>query len=127
MTQVVSRLRFLRNVMLHVYQYHSIGYFASKVPSSIPTREFSPEKLEAWVNETLADPDTPPEHKEVLESLTYDLDEAGPDYWYRELSDIWGGNDPPDWSVFNSNFLWCRDAIRWFVTHHDEAPIQKPQ
>ena len=99
----------------------SIDYFAGKVPSSIPTRSFSDEKLEEWVREQIADPDTEHEHRELLEDSLDQLHYDGPDYWYREFNDIYG--DPPNWTEFNSNFLWCREAVKWFVNNHDEPEV----
>jgi hypothetical protein len=115
----------------------STSYFASKVPSAIPTKEFSEQKCREWIQEQIAEiggrewmnyvRDEASRHRllEVLDDAMGDLNsgEHGDQHMYTATSEVWQGNDPPNFMDWNSNFLWCRDAIRWFVTHHDEPEI----
>lgn len=106
------------------------GYFASKVPHAIPTKEFSRDLAKEWIIEQLKDEEDllTPENRTLLKSVfkTGMIDDCGPERLYEELYPIWQGNDPPSWNDYTNNFLWCRDAIRWFVTHHDEPEIECP-
>lgn len=100
----------------------STSYFAEKVARSIPTREFSHGEFERWYHELMADPDTPEDHKEVATEAMQWSDNKGMDQLYEETHEIWDG-DPPDWKDWNANFLWCREAVRWFLQHHEEPEI----
>ena len=103
------------------------SYFASKVPHAIPTREFSANVLGDWINEQLADPELEDHHREPLldAQLLIDNGEVTEGKAYEIIYPFY--DDPPRWQVWNSNFLWCRDAIRWFLAHHDEPEIRKPE
>lgn len=117
-------------------------YFASTVPSSIPTREFSADVLKLWIQERLKeldDQDGRPDEEDVpslgrssratqrsaLTEAAIEANNNGPDYFYRICSDagMWDGGDPPDWTDWNSNFIWTREAIRWFLIQHNEPEI----
>ena len=103
----------------------STDYFAEKVAKEILTREFSHDRLREWIGEEIMDPNTLDSHLELLqEALDEGIENDGPDYFYRTLNDVWQGNDPPNWTDWKPQFLWQRDAIRWFVTHHDEPEIE---
>lgn len=103
----------------------STDYFASKVPHGIQTKEFSHQKCGTWMAHRLAEGDLTGEQIERLEELMkWEIEDNGPEYLYRETQEFWDG-DPPNWSVWCSGFLWCRDAIRWFVMNHDEPEIKR--
>lgn len=102
----------------------STDYFAEKVSPEFSTKEFSRDKLRAWIDEELDNPDTILENRTVLEDVRdWHIDDNGEDWFYRELEDVWAGDDPPNWRDWTPGFLWKRDAIRWFVTHHDEPEV----
>ena len=101
---------------------NSTDYFAEKVPHAIPTKEFSRDKLREWIRDRMADSEFS-KHHELLEKTLRRADDLGADWFYEELWPVWVDEDPPDWKDWRSNFLWCRDAIRWFVMNHDEEPI----
>lgn len=105
----------------------STEYFAQKVPHAIPTKEFSLDVLRAWIAEMLVDEECNllAGGRELLQEADEDAQsgEYGEEHFYRELADIFDGADPPSWQAWNSNFLWCRDAIRWFVMNHSEPEI----
>jgi hypothetical protein len=105
----------------------STDYFAEKVPRSIETSEFSEDRLKAWVQRELDEADEyelSEEKREILRNalLMDDFGSYDRSHWYEEFRDIWG-DEPPNWTDYKPGFLWCRDAIRWFVTHHQEAEI----
>ena len=103
----------------------STDYFGSKVVSDEKRRVFSHEALKEWLDEQLADPELPDDHREIIDDvLDEGIENDGSDYFYRVLLDIWEGNDSPDWTDWHCQFLWKRDAIRWFVMHHDEPEIK---
>lgn len=101
-------------------------YFASKVPHAIQTKEFSDNELRRWIKDELKDKETKAEHKKILKEAVLHLDDShGSEWWHERLYDVWIGNDPPGWKDYTRNFLWCRDAIRWFVMKHDEPDLNK--
>lgn len=119
---------------------HSTDYFASKVPRSVKTEEFSPEVLEEWIKEEIEeirevqeeednlDPDYRKDDRRILEEAgEYGFDNDGEGYWRRELCDVYDGSDAPSWSIWTREFLVCREAISWFVKHCDDEPIPEPQ
>lgn len=119
----------------------SISYFAEKVPHAIPTKEYSPEKTEAWIREQIAnlkgadwedhsrDEKSRNRYLDVLVDALDDLEseEHGEQHMYSVTSEVWQGDDPPDFLDWNRNFLICRDAIRWFAMNHDEPAIPAPE
>lgn len=119
----------------------STSYFASKVPHAIKTTAFSEDRCREWINEELANlrggawEDHCRDEKKrdrLIEVLTDAMDDLdgdgfGEDQMYHATHEVWQGSDPPNFSDWNSNFLWCRDAIRWFVRHHDEPEIKRPE
>lgn len=110
----------------------STGYFIEKVPHGcFEVEEFDPERLRAWVEDQIANASDygikDDEIETLKESLEFDdYSDNDATHWYRKFRSIWDG-DPPDWSSPKHRLLWCRDAIRWFVNHHDEEVIQDPK
>lgn len=126
----------------------STSYFAEKVPHAIKTTAFSEDRCREWINEELANlrgeewrghchgispgSDHEKTRDRLIEVLTdamdsLDVDTFGADQLYHATYEVWQSNDPPDFMDWNANFLWCRDAIRWFVRHHDEREIERPE
>lgn len=111
----------------------STDYFSGKVPHAIPTTEFSPDKCREWIQENLdelqGEEREDDRYIEVLNDAMDDLEsgEHGDQHMYTATSEVWQGNDPPDFMDWNRNFLMCRDAIRWFVNHHTEEVVQKTE
>jgi len=105
----------------------SIDYFAKKVPHAIPTTQFDEAKVLEWVAEELKNEELSDEDRELLEDAAEGgLDELGESEVYAILQPVWQ-DDPPSWREWTSNFLWCRDAIRWFVNHIDEPEVLQPK
>lgn len=118
----------------------STSYFAQKVPHAIKTTEFSEDRCREWIEGELAnlrseewedhcrDKNTRDRLIEVLTDAMdgLDGDNFGSGQMYHATYEVWQGNDPPSFEDWNPNFLWCRDAIRWFVRKHDEPEIERP-
>ena len=92
-------------------------YFAEKVPNSIQTKEWSFEKSLEWINETAAE--DAHEAREQWDELRDELVSGGINGGMSEHefctalyeSNLVDGCDWPNLEVFNSNFLWCREAV----------------
>jgi hypothetical protein len=98
----------------------STDYFASKVSREFPVKEFSRDVLRNWIEEELSSEDLILKHRTTLENIMdWEIDDNGEEWFYRETEDIWSGCDPPNWKDWTSGFLWKRDAIRWFLIHHE--------
>ncbi len=102
----------------------STGYFAEKVPNNIITTEFNWEFAEAWRQMELQNEDINAEYRCFLEDFDIN-DESTETELYRELSGY--VDELPSFRVWTRRFLWCREAIRWFVTHHDEPVVVEPR
>ena len=116
----------------------SISYFAEKVPHAIKTREPSQDKRQRYV-ETMLEPclayDLSGEFNEwgqhiageteAWEELYVELsriidDKAAPDVFMQTLYDSPLCNDCdwlPDLTDWTANFLWCREAVKWFCNN----------
>lgn len=100
----------------------STDYFAEKVPHGLVIEKFSTDVLEEWITEMLADEDVSVEGKRTLREAI-GTDEGPAEKWYERFREVWDGGDPPNWDMYTNRFLWCRDAIRWFVMNHDEPSL----
>lgn len=118
----------------------SIGYFAEKVPRAIPTREPSQDKRQeyydmmfipclaycgeagynAW-GQAIAAPEDREHWIDLREELAWKID--GPhDVFMSTLYESPLCRDSewlPDLTDWTSNFLWCREAVKWFCEHWD--------
>jgi hypothetical protein len=102
----------------------STDYFSEKVSREFSTKEFSRDKLRAWLADEIKERDPTEDIYEKCDHiLQWEIDNNGEDWFYRELEDAWAGDDPPNWRDWTPGFLWKRDAIRWFVTHHHEPEV----
>ena len=99
----------------------SIQYFAEKVPQAIPTREYDADVAREAVQHEieLARESEMEAQAHALEDFlvnqSWHFEDAS--CFYRGLQDIDGYvmDDPPDTRNWTSNFLWCREAIRWLM------------
>lgn len=104
---------------------NSIEYFAEKVPSEIPTHEWDADVAREWLTERLReanDNDKPNSDliKELKRLYRDELhDEANDHSFSHELheSGVIDGEDWPDLSNYTSNFLWCREDLKWFLAN----------
>lgn len=96
----------------------SIQYFAEKVPHNIETKSFDVDLVHKWANQELDSygESMSREHKEMLRALVgnSELDESEV---YKRISEYVDGCDFPNFRSYTARFLWCREAIRWFVTN----------
>lgn len=100
----------------------SIAYFASKVPHAIPTKAYDQDVADEWIAEQLAGDELTDEQRHDLRSLSRYIDDQ-----HRFQTDLYDsgivdGCDFPDFSNWNSNFLWCREAIKWLLSRLPETP-----
>lgn len=115
---------------------HSTSYFLEKVPRTIPTTEFSHERLREWILEEidgykqlqdLAFAEQISEIKskiKFLEGVLSDgVEDDGEAFFARLLEDYWRGDDYPNWHVPIRRILILREAVRWFVENHSEPTI----
>lgn len=99
---------------------YSIDYFAGKVPHALPTTQWCPDVAWEWLEELAAEEVEEEEDKAERVEKIADLRsclEDGSDAFFRELSDsrLIDGCDYPDLTNWTSNFLWCREAVIWFI------------
>lgn len=117
----------------------SIGdpsYFAEKVPPSIPTVEWSFDRAMEWCKDRIKDANDyygdEEEASESVAKLKALMDEAHTDGINGEMDEhefsmalyetnLCDGCDWPNFKVFNSNFCWCREAVKWLLEHLPEA------
>ena len=105
----------------------SIEYFAEKVPSEIPTHEWDANVAREWLRNEIVDEkaqDEPdPQRITQLRDLLAELhDEASEHSFSAALSES-GVNDGCDWpnlTNYTSNFLWCREDLKWFLANLQE-------
>lgn len=108
---------------------NSIDYFASKVPHEIKTREWDADVARDWLEseivEAKTDPDADSDRVQELRRLLADElhDEANEHSFSMALyeSGVADGCDWPDLTNYTSNFLWCREDLKWFLAHLPEA------
>lgn len=101
----------------------STDYFAGKCQDT-KTRVFSETSLREWLAEQITEMEACPHSDasgvlDTLHSALSESSEHGPDWFYEELQDVFEGSEPPSWTDWDSQFLWRRDAIRWFIREYD--------
>lgn len=104
---------------------HSIGYFAEKVPHDIPTKVWSSDRAKEWIKEEIRslkeerrDPRDEARITKLYQELREELhDEADEHTFSKALYESRLVDDWPDLRVWNSNFLWCREAVKWLLDH----------
>lgn len=103
---------------------NSVGYFAEKVPHSIPTKEYSSEEFDEWIeqerDDATADEDSDrlQEIAELLDTI-HDTSDSHEVYEAIYDSPLYGG-EMPRLTTWNSNFMWCRECVKWFLAHVDD-------
>lgn len=105
----------------------SIDYFAEKVPHAMETKEWDQDVAEEWLDELEAEADEESgdeslEKYDKIKDLRSCLDD-GEDAFFRELSDsgLIDGCDYPDLRNWKPGFLWCREAVIWFLANWKEG------
>lgn len=95
----------------------STSYFAEKVPRSIQTEEWSDDVARAWVLEERED--DPESMTAALVANLLNALEMGEAEFKTTLadSDLLHGCDWPRFTDYTSEFLWCREAVRWFLAN----------
>lgn len=118
---------------------HSTGYFFEKISREIKKTEFSRELVEESVNERIDEINSLVENydedieeyadelRTLKDVLSGGFDDNGEEYYYEQLRDVYDGCDYPDWHIYSRQVLCLREAVRWFVTHHDEPEIIQEQ
>jgi hypothetical protein len=106
-------------------------YFAEKVPHDIPTREWSYDRAREWIDgeiedaaDVCGDVEDATKRVSVLGELKRDLMHGGinGNMEHHEFcvalydSGLVDCGDWPDLDVFNRNFLWCREAVKWLLS-----------
>lgn len=106
----------------------STSYFAEKCQDA-NTKVFSHDAVREWIsshreylNETAEDYDAQSlarqrEQLDEVDNRLHELDWRGV---YEIAEDCFDPGEPPSWDEWDSQFLWRRDAIRWFVNHVTE-------
>lgn len=106
---------------------NSTHYFAEKCQDT-KSRVFSHEAVTEWIAEQRAllteqadeyEPDSIQIQHEQLDEVERRLDELDWRGVYEIAQDCFDPGEPPSWDDWDSQFLWRRDAIRWFVNHAD--------
>ena len=92
---------------------HSIDYFAEKVVAGKVKVDYDPEVVQEVINEALGDRDSDAARLEIS-------DVTNPHSTLMEMYDsaAWDGCDWPGLWNWHSNFLWCREAFKWFCANH---------
>lgn len=109
----------------------SIDYFAEKVVAG-KVKQYCPEVVQEEINEVLAervrrleedagedDVEVNPDDLESPLDLT-DIDNPHTTLVEMYYSGLWDGCDFPNTENWTSNFLWCREALRWFFREYDK-------
>jgi hypothetical protein len=97
----------------------SISYFAEKVPSCIKTCEYDPDVVLDQLTELKAElikTDDFAGKVAAIDELLRGWDITN-EYDTRQFihdAGIYDGCDMPTFSNWTENFLWCREAVRWF-------------
>lgn len=102
-----------------------VHYFASKVPQEFKKYEYDPDMARRYIAEELQSDELSEEDRETLLDLQEDCDDGELDFkrCLHESGYI-DGCDFPDLDNYTSSFLWCREAIKWFLAHYEtEARI----
>lgn len=101
-----------------------LRYFASKMPSQIVKREYDPDVARAWIDELLANVDG--SYRSIDLAKLTELRELAddPHQFQQELHEeqFCDGADCPDFNNYTSNYLWCREAIKWLLERLPEVP-----
>lgn len=118
----------------------SPDYFAEKVVRTIKTEEWSNERALEWIDDEIADAQREAEDEDEapraagrlkrLKVLRYEATRDGINGALCEgefaialyESELVHGSDWPRLTVFNSNFLWCLMAVRWWLKAIDSLP-----
>lgn len=106
---------------------HSIDYFAEKVPRSMQTGEFCVEVAKEFLSELRQDlkreRELDDDKKEKIAELRniLDGDEIADFELTLYLSGLVDGCDMPNLKNWTSNFLWCREAVIWFLENWKEV------
>ena len=95
----------------------SIDYFAQKVPSCMPTREWDDAIAQAWLDEEISE--ATGDRLESLEMIAVSL-EDGRQFFEIALfeSGLVDGCEWPDFKTYTADYLWCREAVRWFFRNY---------
>jgi hypothetical protein len=104
----------------------SIGYFADKTWGSLRVKEWSPEVATAAVEEEYADrlhdlDDEQDAHKflakcrDVRADLLLAIENGYHAFTEAYYGSAWYGGDFPGVEDYTAEFLWCREALEWFL------------
>ena len=103
---------------------NSIEYFSSKVPQEISTHEWDADIAREWLIEQLREknhedePDS--ERIKLLKELYSELHDEATEHSFGAAlyqSGVNDGCDWPDFTNYTSNFLWCREDLKWFLAN----------
>jgi len=95
---------------------HSIDYFSSKVVAG-KVRGYDADLVREELQEILADCPYSAKAAELLRSID-------PIDQYRTLVEIYDSglfDDMPSFDAWDSNYLWCREALKWFFAQRGQA------
>lgn len=100
-----------------------VTYLAKNVPPELPIREYDPELADAWCAGRLDElrrgrPEGWTETCRVVESLSESTNSG--ELFKQELfaSGLVDSCDFPKFDNWTSSFLWCREALLWFLRHY---------
>ena len=108
----------------------SLDYFASKVVREIETEEYDPDVVRAWAHELdrdilAGDHDYDSRRAklwvgEQVRQSVLDAIDSGEQEVCRVIyeSGLEDGCDFPDFDNWRPGFLWCREAVKWFLANH---------
>jgi hypothetical protein len=115
----------------------SIGYFAEKVWGSIPTEEWCEDTAREVIAEeyknALEDTqgleadelaEATEKANEIKDELLRSLDEGEHSFATAYYESDWYGGDFPNVRDFTAEYLWCREAVCWFLRWY--AANRKP-
>lgn len=109
-----------------------ISYFAGKVVRQIPTREYCSEVAREWCDAFAKElkQNRSDQWDKQLQQVRKLWETADDETWFKQ--DLYGsalvdGCDFPSLDDWNPNFLWCREALLWFLERVPAQPLEEPK
>lgn len=100
----------------------SIDYFEEKIVAPRINRSWDADVTRAWIEEARVDFDDDDGISEKLDAVARCIDD-GEQFVNQEIyeSGLMDGCEFPDLTIWDSRFLWCREALLWFFKKRENT------